>query len=151
MEPRLLVLTQNRDRNGSQMGTCPVFPQENALPGSQGQPALRDRNRQIGGRKGTPNMGRHVIWSFIYMSIERVTIGHQAPKECLEIGLHVRVGIFLNQQRCGCVVNEHAAQTRWYACACHGVTNLVGNGVQSAAGCLDLECVLRHEMNLHHP
>jgi hypothetical protein len=76
-----------------------VFPQINTLPGSQGQLALADGQREIdAGQRGADVRG-HVVIAFGSVDEERIAVGHQPRKKGFEVAAHIGVGIFLDQKR----------------------------------------------------
>ncbi len=79
-----------------------VFKQIDPLPRTQGKSPICDRNAQVCGQKGRFNMRGHIVRAFIGMG----QIGHrrvcrgqdQAREEVLQIYLHFRISVFLNNK-----------------------------------------------------
>ena len=97
------------------------------------------------------NVCRHVIRAFVHMPVQWVSVGHQAPKECLQIHTNVRVGVFLDQQGCGGVLDKYTAQTIRHARGCHNLADMFGDGMQAPMGRGDLKCSLMHGLGVYHP
>src|SRR5262249_40372852 len=55
---------------------------------------------------------------------KRVTVGHQTGEETFEIGAHLRIGILLHKQACGCVAQKQRQQSALHA----GARSPVDNG-----------------------
>ena len=88
-----------------------MLPEVDALPGPEAQPALLDRHAQMDRRQGRSHMRRHVIVAFDRMDKQWITIGNQAREEGFEVAPHIRVGVLLNHERRGCVLEQQCAET----------------------------------------
>jgi hypothetical protein len=55
-------------------------------------------NRQLNGRQCGANVGRHVVGPLFAMAEQRVSVGHEAAEEAVEIVAHVGIGVLLDQQ-----------------------------------------------------
>ena len=75
-----------------------VFEHINALPGTQRQPAFVQRDADTGLCQGRADVRRHVVGPFGGMAEARAAFG-EIREEILQILLHIRIGIFLDQQR----------------------------------------------------
>lgn len=129
-----------------------VLKEVNPLPGAQTHLTVLDRNAEADGQKGGFDMGGHVVRAF-----ERVAqIAHagviRRRDKAAEIGqqitLHIRVGIFLDQQR-GRGVAHHQRQ-KPIAVARQPPRNGAGDLVQRGAIGVDLKRGL-HEATLPQP
>ena len=91
-----------------------VLEEIDALPGAERQPAGGHRNGERGRRQRRLDVRRHVVGAFAAVDeiAHRRIVGrrHQPPEEGVEVAPHVRIGIFLDQQRAGCVPHEHRQQ-----------------------------------------
>jgi len=87
-----------------------MLPQVYALPGAEPQDAMNDGNGQAGRCQYRSDMGRHVVRTFVGMAIYGVSVGDQALKKSTQIDLDVRIGIFLNDERSRCVVDENMSE-----------------------------------------
>lgn len=87
-----------------------VLPQEDALPGSQQQPASIKRDRQLGRRQGALDMRRHVVRTFKRVGVEWIALRHQSIQPVLQVIAYVGITVFLYQQTCRCVTNEEGAK-----------------------------------------
>src|SRR5687768_4737747 len=88
-----------------------MFPDVNPLPGSECQSAIRNGDAHVYSRQSCAHVSRHVVVSFSGMDEERVAIGHEPLKECLEIATHIRVGILLDHERGRRVLKVNCRET----------------------------------------
>ena len=93
------LFANEMERDAAGMAVDRVFPQINALPGAEGEPSAAYGDTQIYRRQRCANMCRHVVVAFLRVYKQRVAIGHQSFEKGLQIALHVRVGIFLDEER----------------------------------------------------
>jgi hypothetical protein len=88
-----------------------VFPQVNSLPGAEREPAGVQRQGKVhGGQRGADVRG-HVVSALGGMAEQRVAVRHEPRKKCVEVEPHIRIGVFLNQQRGGGVAQMQRQQT----------------------------------------
>lgn len=87
-----------------------MFPKVDALPGAQRQPAMSNRDGEIYRGEGCSDVRRHILVALGSVDEEWITVRHQAGKESLQVPAHVRVGILLNQQRGGSVLDVERQQ-----------------------------------------
>ena len=88
-----------------------VFPEVNALPGSERELAVVERDAEVhAGERGADVRG-HVVVAFGGVDEECIAIGNEPREERLEIAPHVRVGVLLNEQRSGSVAQMQREQT----------------------------------------
>ena len=96
------------------MGVVPMFEEVNALPGAQRQRAAGNGNAYRNLRQSRFDMGGHVVRAFHGVDNpghRRIVRGRNKPcKECLQISLDIRVGVFLHQQGTGGVPHEKRQQ-----------------------------------------
>lgn len=86
-------------------------------------------------------MRRHVIGPFQGVVVQAIAFRYQAGKEFFQIGLHVRVGIFLDHQTCGSVSDEQRQQTILYAGLFQPMCDDGGKGMQTIAPDLNTDVV----------
>ena len=87
-----------------------MFPKVNSLPCAQLQSAAAEGNGEVdAGERGT-NVGGHVVGAFGGVDEEAVAIGNELCEECFEIAAHVRVGVFLDQERGAGVLDVQSAE-----------------------------------------
>lgn len=92
----------------------PVFEEVDALPGSQGEFAFDERDRQLHLGEGCLQMSRHVVRAFGVMPVGTGLgpgLGREAIEEGLEVGAHGRIGVLLDQKRRGGVPAEDGEET----------------------------------------
>jgi len=87
-----------------------MLPKINALPGSQGAAAPRNRNVQIGLRQYAAHMRRHVIRALCSVYEHRVAIRDLSRHESLKISHNVRICVLAQHQRGTGVTNENVAR-----------------------------------------
>jgi hypothetical protein len=81
-----------------------MFPQINSLPRSEREPSGAQRNTQIHRRQRGADVRGHVVIAFRRVDEQRIAVRHEPFEKCLKIAPHVRVGIFLDEQRSGRVL-----------------------------------------------
>ena len=82
-----------------------------SLPRPQSHPAANDRDREIGlGQRGSDVRG-HVIRAFGVMAITGIVLGSEPLKEIGKIQSYIGIGVLLDHQRGGSVLNEQGEQT----------------------------------------
>ena len=87
-----------------------MFKKVNALPGSQRQPASKNRDRQIRRRQGRAHMGGHIVVTFGRVDKKPVAIRNQAAEKSLQIAPDIRVRILLDEERSGGVAQMQRQQ-----------------------------------------
>ena len=75
-----------------------MFPQINPLPRAERQATAAHGNAQIDRGQRRAHVCGHVVVAFAGVREQRIAIRHETLEESLQIGAHVRVGIFLNEQ-----------------------------------------------------
>ena len=92
------------------MGSLPVFPEIDALPGAQR--TAPGANRQAQARLGNQraHVGRHIVRTLGSVAKHRVAVGDQMLHEGLEVVANVRVGVLAQHQRRAGVPAEQLAQ-----------------------------------------
>src|SRR6476646_5112231 len=93
------------------MAAPPVLPEMDPLPGAEREPAMAERDRELGRREGGAHVGRHVVGAFVAMAKERVAVGNEAREEAVEIGANVRVGVLLDHKAGRGVADEQREQS----------------------------------------
>ena len=91
----------------------PMLEKINPLPCTKTELALHDRDGDGNRCQGRFDMGGHVVGAFVCVGqIGHAGIRggrHQTGKEISHIGLHFRIGIFLNEDRAGCVLHKQVS------------------------------------------
>ncbi len=108
----------------------PMFPEEDTLPGSQRQAAVHERNRQTRGCERALYVGRHVVGALSRVGIQRVVLRYQAVEPGLQIILHGRVRVFLNDQARRGMADENRDEPLTYAATFDGVDDFVRNVIE---------------------
>ena len=88
-----------------------MLPQEHTLPGSQKKPLRFDWDGEGRCRQRSLHVGRHIIRPLLRVGVERIVLGDEASEPALEVTARRRVGIFLNQEAGGCMLNEERAKS----------------------------------------
>src|SRR4051812_32918235 len=81
------------DRDLPPMRIGPVLPEEDALPGSQVDFGVADRDRERASRQDRSDMRRHVVGPFGGMTEDRITVGNEPTEVAFEVGADARVGV----------------------------------------------------------
>jgi hypothetical protein len=73
---------------------------QDPLQPTQHHPAFPDRDRQVHRRQRRPHVRRHVVRPLRRVLEQRLPVRYQPTEKPLEIRLHPRVRVVLDQQRC---------------------------------------------------
>lgn len=92
------------------MPSCPMFPQVEPLPGTQSQLARRNWHHLTRARNRAACMGGHVICAFVVMAPSTI-LGRKLGNPSFEVNANRRIGILLDEQARGRVLNENRAQS----------------------------------------
>ena len=110
-----------------------------ALPGSERHASFHDGNPKLRQGQRRADVRRHIVGTFHGVAIEAVVLRHQPGEERVEIVDHVGIGVLLNGERGGGVLDEHRQQARFDGIFRQPAGNLVGELVQTFAARRDLE------------
>ena len=119
------------------MGT--VFPQINALPGTQCQLAIADRNCQVHVGQYASNMCRHVIRAFICMSEHWAAIWNGISHKRFQVGANRWISIFTQDNRSTGVLNKDMAQAGCNATLADYRGYITGNVARTPASRMKLQ------------
>src|SRR3989442_883661 len=100
------------DSHTASMRMMAVFPEVNPLPRAQRQLATLERNAEIHRGKRRAHMSWHVVLAFSGMPENWVAIRCEPRKQTFEVVLHFGIGILLNQQRRGRVLQMERGNAR---------------------------------------
>lgn len=76
-----------------------MLKQINALPGSKREPPLEQRNRKIDADQRRPDVGRHVVGTFVVVGVTRGVLRRDTFEKGFEVGANCGRGVFLNDER----------------------------------------------------
>lgn len=93
------------------MRSAAVFEQVETLPRAEGHMAVNDRNRERCMRQGRADVRRHVVGPFERVPIVFRVFGDQAFEEIAQVERHVGVGILLDDERTGSVLNKNGERS----------------------------------------
>jgi len=106
-----------------------MLKQVNALPCAKGELSVMHRNTERGRQKGGFDVAGHIIGALIgvgEIGHFRVRRGRHEPVEKgLQVGLHLWVCVFLNEQASGGVADEQSEQAGAFGKGAHLVGELV--------------------------
>ena len=88
-----------------------MFPEEDPLPGAEGQSARQDRDRERGRGHCCLDVSRHVIGSLGGVGVEGIAFRNQTGQPLLEIARHRGVCILLEGQASRGVGDEYRADS----------------------------------------
>jgi len=89
--------------------TLTVFPEVDGLPGAEVKSPLADRDVLAGAGQHRTSVRRHVVGALQIMG-PAAPLGHQFGEERLEIGAHRRIGVLLNGEAGGGVLDKEGTQ-----------------------------------------
>src|SRR5882724_12854572 len=110
---------------------CPVLDQIDALPSTERKRAAAHRNMQRNAGQHGLDMSRHVVGPLDYVHPGTVG-GREAMQRRDEIGLHVRIGILLDHERCRGVAQikqQHAVARPALLDKAHSLSRDVGEAL----------------------
>ena len=119
-----------------------MFPNIYALPGPEHQRTGAYGDGQINRGEGRPDVGRHVILTLRRVNKERVAIRNEPIEKGVQITPDIRVGILLDEQRCGSVAQMQGKQTRSHALGRDPLPQRAGKLVKAAPTGLNSEFTL---------
>ena len=76
-----------------------MLEQKDPLPGPECQPPIGDRDRQLGLGQHAFDVRRHVVRTFVIVTVKRHILGDDPPQKRFEVMPDVRRGVLLDQQR----------------------------------------------------
>ena len=113
-----------------------VFPQVKTLPGAQDQSPPLNRDRQVNAAQYRTDMGRHVVAAFGVMSIPFApAVWGKTGNRILQIHQHVGIGVLLDRQRAGRVLDQQRKQTVADFLVCQPGADMPVNRVKTGTGC----------------
>ena len=98
-QPHTGLFADEMQGDAARVSANAVFPHINPLPGAEREPPAAHGNAQVHRRQRRANVRGHVVIAFERMHKKRIAVGDKPFKKRLQIAPHVRVGVFLNQQR----------------------------------------------------
>lgn len=110
-----------------------VFPEIDALPGSEGAASFHDRDRQAVLGQDSANVGRHIIRPFVVVFEPWRTIRYQTCHEGLQVMANRRIGVLAKDERGAGMMHEYMHQTCGYTRFPHDAAYAVGDRVGSAS------------------
>lgn len=84
-----------------------MLKKKKPLPGAKGHLTIYHWNYFAGASESHPNVGRHIIGTFISMDKIGCILGNKAVKKSMQIGSRARVSIFHNDEACAGVLHEN--------------------------------------------
>ena len=88
-----------------------VFPKVDALPGPQGQPAIRDGMERLTAVSAVRTCAGMSSSPSAVCTNSGIAVRHEPGEESLQVPAHVRIGILLDQERGGGVAQMKGQQT----------------------------------------
>ena len=100
------------DSHAAAMRMMAVFPEVNPLPRPQRQLAPLERNAEIHRGKRRAHVSWHVVFAFSGMPENWIAIRREPRKQALQVALYFGIGILLNEQRRGRVLQVERGNAR---------------------------------------
>ena len=110
-----------------------MFPEVDSLPGAKRQFAMDDWDAEINRCERSSNVRRHIIVAFGGVLEESIAIRNEAFEETFEIAPHLGIGVLLNEQRSGGVLEMQRGETLSNAGFRNNGVYFVGNLVEGAS------------------
>lgn len=130
------------------MGSSAVFVEEEALPGSEVEAGVADGDGEGILSEHGADVGGHVIGAFGVVRVAGVAIGSEAGEEGLEVVPDGGIGVFAEDERGACVVEEDGGEAAIDAGCGDEAVDGIGDFEGAAAAGVDDEVVLM-EMGIH--
>src|SRR5262245_59958210 len=127
------------DEHGAGPARAAMFPQIDALPSAEAEPALDDRDRERGGRERGAHVRRHVVGTLGVVREERVALGHEPREPALEVAPCRRIRVLLDHQAGRGVLYEERAEALAQARARDDTLDLARELVEAGAARLEPE------------
>jgi hypothetical protein len=105
------LLPQAMDSDFALVRSVAMFPKIDPLPGAEPEAPLHYWNGKADGGEGRAHVRRHVVLAFRGVDKCGITIGDQPIQKHFKVAPHVRVRVFLNQQRGGSMQDLQGGQT----------------------------------------
>jgi hypothetical protein len=86
------------------VGVGAVFPEVEALPGAEGHFAVVHGDGEVDGGQRGADVGGHIVIAFGGVDEEGIAIANEAGEEGFEVAADVGVGVFLDEERGGSVL-----------------------------------------------
>ena len=100
------------DSHAAPMRMMAMFPEVNALPRAQRQLAPLERNAEIHRGQRRAHVSWHVVFAFSGMPENWIAIRREPRKQALQVALYFGIGILLNEQRRGRVLQVERGNAR---------------------------------------
>ena len=133
----LVFFAGDADGDASSMWARAVFPEKDALPGSQVAAAAFDGDRERGQGQDRPDVRRHIIGAFAVVLKRRIAVGRQIGGELFQIAANGRIGVLADDQRGARVVDEKVAKAADDLGSLDGLLNLPRELIGAATAGLD--------------
>ena len=123
-------------------GRPTVLEKEDALVLTQQHLAIAHRNAKMGLRERALDMGRHVVGALGYMTVKDGVLRRLRIGKIFQIAHYIRIYVFLNEKRRGCVAQIERQQTRRNALSVEPGHDFAGDLIQPLSGRSYVEAVL---------
>src|SRR5580698_1810349 len=123
-------------------GSIAVFAEIDSLPCSQHQSTVADGDRERRTHQRGFHVGRHVVRAFNRVLVRKI-LGRQMIERGFQVAQHVRVGVLIDRERGGRLLDEDVQQADadWFHLG-QRRRHFVGDDVQSAATGLERQVAL---------
>lgn len=117
--------------------TMAMLPKVNPLPSPKRQTSVTDRDRQTGGGQRCLDVCWHVVGAFGVVRVQRIVFRHKAIQPALEITLGGPIGILLDGEARGRVLDENGTKAFVNTRVAHHRLHLGSKFVQTLTRYLD--------------
>jgi hypothetical protein len=137
--PRLFscLLAGHRYRQVAALACSAVLPQIDPLPDAERTLSVTDRQGQVVSGQYGPDVGRHIIGSFIGVIEYRVTVCNQPRHIAVKVAANIRICILAHYQRGTGVLQEYMAQAGGDSGQVHLFPYGCGDGCGAASACCE--------------
>ena len=133
------ALLRDVDHDLARPSMAAVLPQEDALPGTQSEAPLEDRNGEGRGGQGGLDVRGHVVRPFFGVGVESVAFGNQPIEPVLEVGGGFRSRVLLDGQAGRGMTDEQCCKTFLDTGSRDRLGDFAGDFEQALSGRLDGE------------
>ena len=107
-----VLFAKEMDNHSSAVGRPAMLPNVNTLPCPENEFPTRDRDAEVDCGQRSADVRGHVVVTLGRVDEHLVAVGDKLLKKGFEVAAYVRIGILLNEQRRGSVLQVECRETR---------------------------------------
>ena len=135
----MVLFAQQLQNDIAGVGTSAVFEDIEALPSPERERTVDYGNRERRTSEGGADMRGHVIWTFGGVTEPFAVFRNKLFEEIAQVEGNVGIGILLDDERAGCVLDEESQETVANGLFSQPVFGGTGEGIESFAASADFQ------------